>query len=73
VITQIVAYQSEETEMNDEDFEPETEEISITCKWESTLTVEVPKGWRPGSSLDDFPESVLDQITSETAELVDWS
>jgi hypothetical protein len=53
--------------------EEETEEITIHTVWHSDLLVEVPKGWRPGASLDDFPDSVLEQIDSSTAELVDWS
>jgi hypothetical protein len=50
----------------------DTEEITIRCKWETSHTVEVPRGWRPGPRLDDFPESVLEQIDASTAELVDW-
>jgi hypothetical protein len=55
-----------------DDFEPETETIEMRLKWESSLWVDVPKGWRPGPNLGDFPQSVLEQMTSETAELVDW-
>jgi len=55
-----------------DDLEPETETISMHLKWESSLYVDVPKGWRPGPNLGDFPNSVLQQMTSETAELMDW-
>lgn len=54
------------------DTETETEEITITCTWESSHAVQVPKGWRPTHRLDDFPDSVLEQIKSDTAQLVDW-
>lgn len=49
-----------------------TETITITATWKTTHHVEVPKGWRPASRLEDFPPGVLDEITSEVAELVDW-
>jgi hypothetical protein len=52
--------------------EPQTEEITITCRWETSHTVEVPLGWRPTARLDDFPEDVLEQLRCDTASLVDW-
>jgi hypothetical protein len=58
--------------VNDDDDEIETEEITINATWQSSHVVEVPKGWRPGSTLDGWPAGVLDQITSDTAELIDW-
>jgi hypothetical protein len=58
--------------MDPDDVAEETEEITITARWESTHRVEVPKGWRPGSTLEGWPPGVLDEVTAETAELVDW-
>lgn len=50
----------------------ETEEITMTATW--SFVVEVPKGWRPTGDLNDFPESVLDQMTGPPgASLTDWS
>jgi hypothetical protein len=51
----------------------DTEEITVTCRWETVHTVTVPKGWRPTAYLKDFPPGVLDEIDSNNAELVDWS
>jgi hypothetical protein len=50
----------------------ETEEITIESTWRASALVEVPKGWRPGDTLDDWPEDVLDQVTTSGAELIDW-
>lgn len=50
----------------------ETEEITIETTWRATSRVEVPLGWRPGNSLADWPESVLEQVSPDQAELVDW-
>ena len=50
----------------------ETETITITVTWESTHQIEVPAGWRPTDRLDDFPPGVLNEVTPDTAELVDW-
>lgn len=52
--------------------EEETEEIEISCTWQTTHRVEVPKGWRPTGTLSDFPPDVLEQLDARTAELVDW-
>ena len=60
------------TEPIDLDADDDTEEITITCTWESSNLVTVPKGWRPGSRLNDFPPGVAEQLTSDTAELIDW-
>jgi hypothetical protein len=53
--------------------EIETEEITINCTWTTSNQVTVPKGWRPTSSLDDFPEEVLNTLTTADAELTDWN
>lgn len=50
----------------------EYEEITITSVWHATTRVEVPKGWRPPSTLDGWPDGVLDQVDTTGAELVDW-
>lgn len=57
----------------DIDNDGETEEITITCRWETTHLITVPKGWRPTQYLKDFPPGTLDEINSGAAELVDWS
>jgi len=51
----------------------DTEEIEIESTWRATARVEVPLGWRPGSTLSDWPDSVLDQINTTGAELIDWT
>lgn len=50
----------------------DTETITIHSTWHASTTVEVPKGWRPGSTLTDWPEDVLEAVTPQGAELVDW-
>jgi hypothetical protein len=50
-----------------------TEEITVTCRWETVHTITVPKGWRPTAYLKDFPPGTLNEINSGAAELVDWS
>jgi len=47
-------------------------EITITCHWRSTHVVEVDDDFTVPGSLNDFPEYVLEEMTSDTAELVDW-
>ena len=49
-----------------------SKEITIRCKWESSHTVEVPDDFTVPSTLAEFPDDVLDELTSDTAELVDW-
>lgn len=51
----------------------ETEQIVIDCTWRASVRVEVPTGWRPGGTLNDWPDEVLDQVDTTDAELVDWS
>lgn len=46
--------------------------ITITCTWRSTHEVEVPDDFEVPAYLSDFPPDVLDEMTSHTAELVDW-
>lgn len=46
--------------------------ITITCTWRSTHDVEVPDDFEVTGNLGDFPPDVLDEMTSENAELVDW-
>ena len=47
-------------------------EIMITCHWRSAHVVEVPDDFKVPDSLAEFPGDVLDELTSDTAELVDW-
>lgn len=49
-----------------------TKEITVTATWSSQHTVEVPDDFEVPESLSDFPPDVLEQITSDVAELVDW-
>jgi len=48
-------------------------EVSITCEWRSTHVVEVPDDFEIPAKLDGFPDGVLEELTSDTAELIDWS
>lgn len=47
--------------------------VTITCEWRSTHVVEVPDDFVIPNTLDGFPDDVLEELTSNTAELVDWS
>jgi hypothetical protein len=47
-------------------------EITITCTWQSKHVVEVPDDFQVPKKLDDFPDHVLEELTSDTAELTDW-
>lgn len=47
-------------------------EITITCTWRSTHAVEVEDDFEVPSNLSDFPDDVLEELTSDTASLVDW-
>lgn len=49
-----------------------TKEIRINATWHSTHWLEVPDDFEVSSNLNDWPDDVLEQITSDTAELVDW-
>lgn len=46
--------------------------ITITATWKSYHEVEVPDDFVVPSNLSDFPEDVLEEITSDVATLVDW-
>lgn len=50
----------------------ETKEVTITCTWKSTHVVDVPADFELPAYLDGFPDDVLEELTSSTAELVDW-
>ena len=50
----------------------ENKEITIVCTWRSTHVVEVPGDFELPGSLNDIPEYVLEEMTSDMAELVDW-
>ncbi len=47
-------------------------EITITCRWESTHTVEVPDDFTVTGNLGDFPADALEEMTPHNASLVDW-
>jgi hypothetical protein len=49
--------------------------ITVTATWRSTHTIEVDDNFETNRTfryLNDFPDEVLEEITSEVAELVDW-
>jgi hypothetical protein len=46
--------------------------ITVTFVWKSSVRMEVPDGFKVPSTLDGFPEDVLEEVTPLTAELVDW-
>lgn len=47
-------------------------EITITCHWRSVHVVEVDDDFEVPNNLGDFPDEVLEELTSDTAELIDW-
>ena len=57
-------------DMNDD--EPRTKTVTIRCRWESSHEIEVPEDFTVPSTLDGFPAEALEEMTAETAELVDW-
>lgn len=46
--------------------------ITVTCVWRTTHVIEVPADFEIPSTLGEFPEDALDEMTSQNAELVDW-
>lgn len=51
--------------------------IEVETTWRSTVQIEVEEGddtdyTQSMSNLSDFPEYVLEQMTSDTATLIDW-
>lgn len=46
--------------------------VTITATWRSRHPLEVPDDWEVPNTLDGFTEDQLEEITSHTAELVDW-
>ena len=48
-------------------------EVTITCTWQSKHVVEVPDDFTIPNTLDGFPDDVLEELTAQNAELVDWS
>jgi len=48
-------------------------EITITCEWQSTHVVTVPDDFVVPATLAEFPDDVLEELTSDTADLVGWS
>lgn len=49
-----------------------SKEIEITCTWRSTHWIEVPDDFVVPSNLSDFPDGALEEMTSDTASLIDW-
>lgn len=47
-------------------------EITITCTWRSTHVVEVEDDFEVHSNLSGFPDDVLEEMSANNAELVDW-
>ena len=46
--------------------------ITVYMTWRNSVDVEVPDDFTIPSTLDSFPEDVLEEMTSQGAELVDW-
>lgn len=46
--------------------------ITVTCTWQSTHDIEVPDDFTVPATLDGFPKDALEEMTAQTAELVDW-
>lgn len=46
--------------------------ITIRCTWESVHDIEVPDDFEVPTRLSAFPEDALEEMSSHTAELVDW-
>lgn len=46
--------------------------IILSTVWEASHEIEVPGDFEVPAKITDFPREVLEQITSETASLVDW-
>jgi hypothetical protein len=49
----------------------------VTCTWQSTHHVEVPASWEHNGQLGDLLDAMQqinpdEDVTAETAELVDW-
>lgn len=49
-----------------------SKEITITCTWKSYHSVEVPDDFVVPRNLNDFPDDVLEELTGDVADLVDW-
>lgn len=49
-----------------------TKTITIKCTWVSYHDIEVPDDLTVPTYLSDFPADALAEMTSNTAELVDW-
>jgi hypothetical protein len=47
--------------------------ITVDCTWKSTHRVEVPDDFTDTGSLDDFPAGALEEMSSQTADLTDWT
>ena len=51
--------------------------VTVTCEWRSTHTFDTEdhpefEALADFDTLDDLPKSMLDEMDSHTAELVDW-
>lgn len=49
-----------------------TKKITLRCTWVTVHEIEVPANYEDTGYLDDFPEELLDEVTSDGAELTDW-
>jgi hypothetical protein len=53
------------------------EKVHVTCMWRSEHTLEVPEGQDTREFAESIanmtaPDSILDQLTTQGAELYDW-
>lgn len=46
--------------------------VTVTCIWEPQHEIEVEDDWEVPATLGEFPPEALDEMTSNTASLVDW-
>lgn len=47
--------------------------ITVWCTWESRHEIEVPDDFQDTGHLTDFPKEALEELSSHTAALIDWS
>lgn len=50
----------------------ETKEVEVLFTWRGRVRFEVPVDWEVPDVLDGFEDWMLEEITPDTAELVDW-
>ena len=46
--------------------------ITVRTTWSQQTTLEVPDDFDESLEFEELPDELLDQITSQTADLTDW-